>query len=96
VPYTLFKPQVLSFPHMERYREPKGFWGARLRQGRALPRSANALILMGDWCGLSNEPDTTETKTRVRKHQKAWGRTDKREGALARALRCCCLFTGGG
>jgi len=57
VPYTLFKPQVLSFPHMERYREPKVFWGARLRQGRALPRSANALILMGDWCGLSNEPD---------------------------------------
>jgi len=42
---------------MERYREPKVFWGARLRQGRALPRSANALILMGDWCGLSNEPD---------------------------------------
>jgi len=45
------------------------FWGGRIRQGRALPRRANALILMGDWCGLLTEPDTINTKTRVRRHQ---------------------------
>ena len=70
MPRTLFKPQVLSFPHMERYREPKVFWGARLRQGRGLPRRPHALILMGDWCGLQDKPDTASTKTRVRRHQR--------------------------
>lgn len=42
---------------MARGREPKVFWGGRFRQRRNLFCRLNALNLMGDWCGLSNEPD---------------------------------------
>ena len=69
MPCTLFEPCVLSSQLVERGREPKVFWGRRFRQGRSLSDTLHALILMGDWCGLSNEPDTIETKTRARGHQ---------------------------
>jgi hypothetical protein len=46
------------------------FWGAGLRQGHGLPRRLHALILMGDWCGLQDKPDTAKTTTRVRRHQR--------------------------
>jgi hypothetical protein len=45
------------------------FSGAEESPGAARQLACLALILMGDWCGLLNEPDTTETKTRMRKHQ---------------------------
>jgi hypothetical protein len=38
-------------------------------------------------CGLQKESDTTETNTRVRKHQKARNRKGRRIGALACAPR---------
>ena len=68
---TLFQPCVLIPAYGALSGHRCVFWGGRYRQGRALPCRANALILMGDWCGLQKEPDTTETKTRVRRHHRA-------------------------
>jgi hypothetical protein len=72
------------------------FWGGDFRQGRALPCRPNALILMGDWCGLPDKSDTAETKTRVRRHQRACGKNERQTGALTRAMNCCASLTGGG
>ena len=44
-----------AIPHVERDREPMCFLGRKqFRQGRRLLCRRNALILMGDWCGLSD------------------------------------------
>ena len=74
MPCTLLKPCVLSSQLVERGREPMRFLGRKIPPGAARQFACLALILMGDWCGLLNKPDTTETKTRARRHQALCGR----------------------
>ena len=68
MPRTVLKPCVLSCPSCGALSGTDAFSGAEdFRQGQRLSCRPHALILMGDWCGLS---DTTETKTRVRRHHR--------------------------